>query len=270
MRLLTLVFILLGTLSLAAQKNVDIRLKQSSFQGKESCYDIDLRSPNGHDIALAGQNYRLFYDSDKLSYLEDKTTHELDRRTYGKMDVLNTTDKSIGFLSLSFEGRILSDKGIKLTSDGEWTNTMNVCFEQKSGKYYDITWANPKRTSQFATVEIAMSEWLDRENQQILVPNEIYDFSSFDALELSQEEIILRVFPNPVADLVTLSFEHSQDHETIIIKDVIGREVVSDQVNGAQIAEYNLTGWPEGTYTILVLGANGDRLHTEKLIKINP
>ena len=258
----------LSQFSLWSQRNVDLKLQLSSSSSHESCFDVQLRSPDGYEIDLAGQNYRLFYNARDLSFNQKKLGSQLNNNAYSKPDVINTEDDNIGFLSISIDAKVLSPKGIALSKNGEWLNTLNLCFSRLTDNPFDLTWASRKKTLLFATAEVAMSEWVTEESQQILLPNALYDFSSIDEHNLLNSDLDISVFPNPVADYLNISFEN---HATgrILIKDVIGRQVALEEIEEVQSLRYDMTAWPEGSYTITLLNHSGERLSTENVIKIN-
>ena len=270
MKTFTSFIFLFGLIStIGAQKPIDIKLKSSISKDKASCYDIQLRSPAGHDISLAGQNYRIFYNGAQTSFLEDRITHKLDRETYGKLDVINTVTGDIGFVSISLDSRIMTDKVVRLKRSGQWVNTLNVCFQHDANSLKELTWAHAKKTGQFATAEVAMSEWVDEDNQQILLPNEVIDHNK-DGDNLISGDIAVSVFPNPVAEVINIQFEGENEASDVLIKDIIGRQVVNAKINGADYLSYDLASWPEGTYMVMVLNEEGQKLASENIVKINP
>lgn len=267
---ITLCFSLFWSSSLSSQKQVDIMLKAAGQEAEARCFDILLRSPGGSDINLAGQNYRIFYNAEKISFLPDLISHDLDPKTYSKIDLINTEDHNIGFISMSIDGKALSEKVIKLGRDAAWQKTLNICFQLKTDRGYDITWANANKTAIFATAEVAMSEWLTAEKQQVLLPNEIFDFTSLDYLEASEELTEINVFPNPVTDYVQIDFDAVQQNSAVVITDVIGREVIHERIEGLASVTYSLSKWPAGTYSVTVLDQLGHRISSKNIVKITP
>jgi|GEM_PF-1859196 len=269
--LLLLVVLAVCTSTLCAQRQVDLMLSPSASVEGARCFDIQLRSPHGHDIDVAGQNYRLFFNADKLDFIEDMISHDLDPETYSRIDLISTEDQNIGFLSLSIDGKALSDKTITLDRSGTWQKTLNICFDAGANSEIDLTWANSRKTALFATAEVAMSEWISEERQQVLIPNEIIDYSSLEDQESTTAAIGVQVYPNPVADYVSVELDSEVQGGSLLIKDVIGREMVNEKVSsGATQLVFNLNQWPPGTYTVVLLNQTGDRLALQKVIKVNP
>lgn len=267
---ITIILSWFASASVIGQKQVDLMLKASGYDSDTRCFDILLRSPGGHDIDLAGQNYRIFYNADQISFLPKRISHDLDPKTYSKIDLINTEDHNIGFISMSIDGKALTEKVITLNKNASWKQTMNICFQLKSDQGYTITWANAKKTAIFATAEVAMSEWLNAEKQQVLLPNEIVDFTSIDNLEESAEITTIKIFPNPVTDFVQIEFDAIQSNSAVVITDVIGREVIHDRIDGMASVTYSLDKWPEGAYSVTVLDQQGHRITSENIVKITP
>ena len=250
-----------------AQKSVDLKISLDRIEGKKSCYDISLKTSDNNTVHLAGQNYRLFYDASKLNFTEEASYSHLDPRSYGALDILNTETKGIGFLSLSIAGRKLTDKSIFLDKENLWTKTLYVCFDRETETGYDLTWANEGKTGAYATAEVTMSEWVDKDHHQVLDINIFEDFHSLKQTSTSSNNINLKVYPNPMIDYVNIEFDKIIEPEVLIIKDIIGREVVYDNVSGKQNLSYDLVNWPDGTYTIDVLDHNSERIYSQQIIK---
>jgi len=267
--LISLFLLLSACFVLEAQKTVDIKFSSTAPRDGASCFDIMLRSASGDDIDLAGQNYRMFFNGDKASFRSDLISYELDKRTYGKLDVQYNTDQNIGFVSLSLDSRKLTEEVITLSRHGGWAQTMNICFDHEENETIDLTWANAKKTSRFATAEVAFSEWVDKDNQQVVNPNEVHDYSSADFKE-SVEQLDLTLYPNPTSELLQVELNGNTDMRRLIIKDIIGREYISQDFDGVEVASYDVTSWPEGSYTVMLADLDGKFLVSEQIVKINP
>lgn len=254
------------------QRTVDIKLYEKLRTQDKACYEIQLRSPHGSDILLAGQNYRLFYDASKVRFIKESVNSRIDDEAYTAIELINTTTHNIGFLSLSIDGRELNDQVQKLSRSGSWHPTVDICFEPLSDRAYDLTWAHPDRTAQFASASVAMSEWITQYEQQIIEPNEIIDFKSqLKMPDQVSQNFEVRVFPNPVVDFVNVEVPASTAKDSrVIIKDIIGREVVYEQLAGKYTMMYDLTNWPEGIYSLEILNSDGHLLYTDQVVKARP
>lgn len=252
------------------QKPIDLKLQATpSVQEGTACFDVMIRSSAGYDIFLAGQNYRLFFNGQDTRFREDLISHDLDPSTYGKLDIQHTTSDNIGFVSVSLDSRKFTDNILQLDRKGTWAKTLNLCFDYDASKTLDLTWADTRRTSRFATAEIAFSEWEDADNQQILEPNVVSDFSSADFVD-TEEKLVLSLYPNPTTDAMKVELNGNTGLRTLIVKDIIGREFVNESFDGKQVNTYDVSRWPEGSYTALVADQTGNILISEQIIKIQP
>lgn len=265
--ILSSVLCLFMSFALQAQKSVDLKITLAQNVGSTSCYDLQLKTSDNKSVFLAGQNYRLFYDASKLNFLKEASFSHLDPRSYSALDVLNTETRGIGFLSLSVAGRKLTDKTILLGDEGSWSKTLHVCFERETQAEYDLTWAIDNKTGAYATAEVTMSEWVDKDHHQVLDIRILEDYHSNKKTVANSDGIQLKVFPNPMVDYVNIEFDELEEPDVIIIKDIIGREVVYDNISGKQNLSYDLINWPDGTYTIDVLDHNSERIYSQKIIK---
>ncbi len=266
--LFALLVFLLHNLPVSGQKHVDLMLKLNQSNEQTSCFDVLLRSADHQDIQLAGQNYRLFYDARNLSLIKERITRDLDEETYSKIDLINTEDKNIGFISISIDGRILDNGVKKLSKNGDWVRTLNLCFDRKNDYPYDITWASKKKTFLFATAEVTMSEWLKDDEQQVLIPNETIDFSSLENHSVSSIDLDISSYPNPMTEFFTVAFGHSYTGQ-IMVKDVIGRQVALESLDNSKLVRFNTTSWVEGAYTIMILDEEGNLAANDNIIKVS-
>lgn len=258
------------TACILAQNKVDIRLTPADRIQSANCYDIELRSPYGQDIMLAGQNYRLFYNSDKVEYLKSALHSYLDARAYSKIDLINTQTNNIGFLSISVDGRELGKNTVKLEHSGEWERVMNICFKKLEDSEMDLTWADGEKTWQFATAQVALSEWVNNKRQQILHWNVLESIKPGQTDLSANSTVDLTYYPNPTADIINIEImTGASELSHLIIKDVIGREMVYDKIQNRTTLSYDMLNWPSGSYTLEMFDKDNRRIRKEKLLKIS-
>lgn len=262
--MLAILNISLSTIS--AQSKVDLRLLQVANQVEQSCFDMEIRSPYRESIDLAGQNYRVFYDAENANVIKESIKNYTSEESYGALEVIVSEQNDIGFLSLSVDGRALNDHTTTIPSDGSWIKVASVCFKNTSNDPYDIVWAND-RTSQFASAQVALSMWDGVDHQSVLEANLMIDhlgnpFTSGDS------NLDVSVYPNPVVDQMKVKIAAENPNAmTLLIKDVIGREVAMEKVSALSEYSYDLSKWPSGRYTVELLDTNGGVLQSQSIIK---
>lgn len=262
----TSVLVLFVFLNLSAQNKVDLRLQQVSVNADQSCFDIELSSPHKVDIKLAGQNFRIFYDSKRTKLIESSIRTYISDQSYSAPDVINTADNGIGFFSLSLDARVNDQSTIILPIDGSWKKVANACFANQGSDRYDLVWAND-RTNQFASAQVALSEWVDEQKQAVLSPNMMIDYLGKDMADniMSME---VKVYPNPLVDHIKVDIEGDYGQDvSLLITDVIGREVVYQSIDGSSNLYYDMSNWPSGRYKVELLDIEGRILHSENVVK---
>ena len=252
-----------------SQNSADLRLNQVDKKNNLECFDIELKSPHGKKINLGGQNYRLFYDASRLAFKSDRLHSYLSQEAYTDVDILETQQNQIGFLSLSLDSKEFNNGITELPRSGAWKKALNICFEHTAKDNFELIWADQDKTSHFATASIALSEWVTKDRQQVLLPNILQGYNSQQVKQDLAQELEIIVYPNPVLDYVNVDLFGNKDLNKLIIKDVIGREVVFDQVGGKSNLLYDLTNWPDGIYTVELLNQDGDLVYTNNLVKAN-
>ena len=151
------------------QRSVDLRLNQQTVDGTSQCYDVQI-SFSGEDAVLGSQNYRIYYNSAGLKFLESESTMRLPEEYYSYRVVQhNSGIDANGIGELSFEGSlgfinatvILNDarsKAFVLNEDTEWPSVLSLCFESTGeAESHQIVLARKKVTGDYGRAFIEMS-----------------------------------------------------------------------------------------------------------------
>lgn len=205
-------------------QDYDIRFNRSSVncQTRQVCYDVQLR-PSGSSFNLAGQNYRLFYDGSKASYISG--TSLLPGQYQGftlVQDVQNQNadatngalnfEATLSFLNYGMDLNDTQNGGILLPA-GQWTTTSNLCFTvtqdvvNNPNVCIEAVWARAALTSQYATAYVEISKWLSPNNTTNAVPNQYIDLNAS-----SGDQACLNIACAPVA-LPTISVSNLTANE---------------------------------------------------------
>lgn len=172
---------ILGSHHLSAQ-NYDIRFQISSIncETQQVCYDVQFR-PNGAGVFnLAGQNYRIFYNSSVASYLsgvsllpsqygEFTLVQDIQDANADAMDGSLDFEPTLGFLNYAVDLNDVQNGGIFLAAN-EWTTTTNLCFRvedgllNNSGSCLQLIWGREGLTDMYATAFVEVSRWVSTNN----------------------------------------------------------------------------------------------------------
>ncbi|MFK7979163.1 MAG: T9SS type A sorting domain-containing protein [Saprospiraceae bacterium] len=224
---LTSALLLVSTITIFAQNHYNIRLSPNEVSplGKV-CYDIQLASADGIDLNLAGQNYRLYYDANQLSYDKASSQILLPEEKYTALaikDNLQNIDASgagslefnrhLSFLNIGNDLKDEENGGTILPADGNWISTANVCFKLKENdnqaamaKKFNVYWARPTLTQSYATAYVEIAEWTGPEQTRPAKAGMYVDQELSTSLETLANNT-LSVYPNPTKDKVFIKYE---------------------------------------------------------------
>ncbi|MEZ4910142.1 MAG: hypothetical protein R2774_04695 [Saprospiraceae bacterium] len=130
---------------------------------------ITLKNNGNADINLAGQNYRIYYNSEFGAFMEDKLVSKLPK-SYTEMKIVqnfihqNATgygnlsyESDLGFLNLSCDYNLNSNHPITIGSSDE-VEVCEIVFSSDDPFQIEFDWADENLTAGYATAfnEIAM------------------------------------------------------------------------------------------------------------------
>ena len=173
------VFILGATYPLIGQSNYDIQLVLDTVDcvNNIACYNVQLRSTNGNNWGLAGQNYRLYYDAALASWQSGTSTLGSTYQSFTLVqDVQNVNasgtngnlafEDSLSFLNYTMDLNDPSTGGISFPNDTTWITTSRLCFSVSDSLLNDpnvcleAVWARNGMTNEYATSFVEVSEWV--------------------------------------------------------------------------------------------------------------
>ena len=145
MKIISTLISILIVVSSYSQSSTNIRIIEGQSASGNVCYDLQLNY-HGEDVSLASQNYRLFYSSASLKFLEKESNIFLPstQYTFNVVQHNEGVDAS-GIGDLAFENNlgfinatiIFNDpraEGYKLKDNGEWSPVLHFCFEPKESE----------------------------------------------------------------------------------------------------------------------------------------
>jgi len=254
--------------------------ERSSESATQKCYEISLSTEGIKDIALAGQNYRLYYDTDGVLLDEESITSKLPS-SYAALDLVEhhfdvnasgfgvlTYDGHLGFINLATDYHLTAQKPL-IISSGKPLSVASMCFNVVEGKMPVFTWAQDHLTHTYATafVEIAMLEG------DLLKKVKITDYKiEQNSVSSTQQADVfdLKYFPNPFTDKLNITFNESLSSDAnVTVKDVFGKELTRSKVLKGS-TEYILQGdgLPNGAMFIEIKTQDG-QVSVMKAIKVN-
>ena len=168
-------------LGVSAQ-NYDIRFNRTSINcsTRQVCYDVQLRPNGSTNFNLAGQNYRIYYNSSVASYQSGTSVLPSQYGAYtvvqdiqgANADAVNGAlpfEATLGFLNYFMDLNDTQNGGIYLPA-GQWTTTSNLCFTvtqetiDNPNVCVEAVWAREGLTDPYATAFVEVSRWVSTNN----------------------------------------------------------------------------------------------------------
>lgn len=264
------VFTLIAS-SLLANNGILIRFSPASYDAASRTLHVDIQvKAEDHQINLAGQNYRIFYNSASLSLQKDKSKLLLPGDKYSDLKFLDCQegikasgagkinfDNNLGFINFSID---LSDNkagGIILSAQKEWKSVATLRFKvTDETAVSSFIWGRDGVSHDYATAFVEMAEWLGPRNISALDIKEYNDLNYQLTTDKTfvTNNLNLSFAPNPAIDVIKLDFgQELSDFASITIKDYIGREVLKCGVSAtSKTAFVDISALSAGNYIIEV------------------
>lgn len=263
----------------AAQISVSLTDVNTATKPGQQCYEISLTNQGSKEIALAGQNYRLYYDSE-TAMLSESSVKTMLPTQYTTLNIVQhffdidasgfgvlPYDAHLGFINLATDLNLSASGGLSIPA-GKSISTASMCFDVVAGKTPVLTWAQDDLTHTYATafVELALYDGNKLKKGNITEYRVIQNKTS-QAQEASVFD--LKYFPNPFTDKLNITFNESLTADAIFtIRDVFGNEITKNKIAKGSI-DYTLEGQnlPNGALLIEIKTAEG-QVSVMKAIKI--
>lgn len=272
--------------ALFGQNHYNIRLDFIKQTGQDQvCYEVQLSAADGKDLNLAGQNYRIYFDTDILKFDESESSSLLPPLDYTDLiltgEYENLEAPGVGtlsysdnmtFLNFGMDLKDVANGGIVLPADGSWVKTAELCFEVKSGNAsqtgISLHWAREALTDVYATAFVEVAEWKGP-NQTI--PARAKDFYDLDLVTSLQEYTwseIPTVYPNPTSGELRISFE-AEGPVDIEVWEVSGKRMVDKKqvLGGSAPYQMDLSHLPDGAYMLVLI--SGKKTFVQTVSKFN-
>lgn len=271
--------------SLNGQNHYKIRLQ--TFQDNppnKSCYYIQLAAADGVPLSMAGQNYRLYYNSRLLSLNQEQAKYLLPEEKYINFTVKNIVSKEgtegigllpfsqIGFANLSVDLKNTEEGGINLPSTGDWITTCQLCFdiqamEEEEEEAINIVWARPTLTQNYATAYVEVAEWVEKNHTRPTEAVSYGDLSLSTSTIHTQWEDLPNIYPNPTRSELWIEQENATTPVMVQLQTIEGKEVLSNQIPvGQHQFQLDVSNLMNGLYQLVLRKDN--RIYSQLIEKL--
>ncbi|MEE9439776.1 MAG: T9SS type A sorting domain-containing protein [Saprospiraceae bacterium] len=272
-RLLITVSLIMLINLVQAQSRVDIRFSPTSLGETKSCMDLELKSLENSDISLAGQNYRIYYNPQKISLLDNNIATYGHQKVYGKMRSLrkhHSEEIDITMINLATDALEFDKNKVTILHPQEWIKTSNVCFSHAQNEQFELTWARPKETSELATAFVSLSEWVTESKQTKVIVNEYFDFDNGHIATTDLFQTNINIYPNPVVEFVNVQIGpfSEMSNGMVIVVDVSGNLIRKQKIDrGVSAYQIDMKDTPAGSYFLKIVNERDEKVFHSAFVK---
>jgi hypothetical protein len=199
--------------------NIQLQKKATDPNTNIVCYEVQIKSANSQTWELAGQNYRLYYDGSKATFVSGQSLLGFDYQSFNLVQSVLNADASkikgglpfegnLGFLNYSIDLLNPSIPGRIVPTGEEWLATTQLCFELEenaTAPEFSIVWARNGKTEAYATSFVEISSRLGVNKTENTIGNNFLDI----LLEKAVQKVLLKAkvflqgaFENELDDLM--------------------------------------------------------------------
>lgn len=178
-----------------AQVTYDIRLAESYEDNVDSitCFQVQIRSGTSNSWELAGQNYRIYYNTTQATFTSGKSLLGEKYQSFKLVQDVQHVDASdvdgsipfaadLGFLNYAIDLLDATESSTPVPVDGSWLSTSEICFQgnksQENLKDFALIWARSGQTDAYATSFVEISTRTGVNELDISLGQNYFDFSS--------------------------------------------------------------------------------------------
>ena len=177
--------------SQAQTYSLELVVDSIDYTNKVVCYKIGVINTGDQDFYLAGQNYRLFYDSEKIEFIEDSGLSCLPFGVYTPFQLVSTAinidatgtgnlpyEDNLGFINCFIDLNDTQNGGSFIEPDSA-LYTARLCFNVLDTSLnvacFDITLANEEETADYAAAFNEISVWNGPNSTGAAIGEEYFD-----------------------------------------------------------------------------------------------
>ncbi|GEM_PF-1690073 len=193
--LLMLIMLVFPFGKLLAQSNYEIRFEVSELNEGQNklCLEVQLSNRDAVAWNLAGQNYRLFYNTAKMKFNQGNSLLGNQYQAFTLVQKVEEIDASkvngdlsfatnLGFLNYAIDLNDVVNGGITLPADSTWITTSQLCFDlittenSSTDEAVEVVWARAGHTNAYANSFVEIQEWVTTNRTQAAIGTNYYDF----------------------------------------------------------------------------------------------
>ena len=215
------IILFLGSMQFMASAQISVSLTEVDAESNlgQQCYQVVLTNQGKKDLTLAGQNYRLYYDSE-TAMLSESSIKTMLPSQYTSMKLVQHIfdvdasgfgvlpyDAHLGFINIATDLNLSAAGGVAIPA-GKNIATASMCFDVVEGKTPVFTWAQDQLTHTYATAFVELAMYDDNKLKKANIAE--YRITQNSASSTQEANVFdLKYFPNPFTDKLNITFNES-------------------------------------------------------------
>lgn len=268
-----------------ATNTIDVRLSHNSINKNDNTLfvNIEVRAEEHDKLILAGQNYRIYYPSDKLSLDEKGSKSQLSPSKYSGLKFSNILenieangegainfDSDLGFANFAVELLDNKEGGDKVAGRDGWITIATLKFDiVDEFDEVSMVWGREGMSDTYATAFVEIAEWEAPLRTKTLNINEYFDYSlELSSIHLDGSSFDISIGPNPSSDFIEIKSDKALTQDAQLeIKDITGKLVLKQALPKGSSSYYvDLAALQGATYIIDLGEKNGTTLLSQKIV----
>lgn len=259
--------------SISAEDLTHLRLNYEHHEDGLVTVHVMMKTEVDKGISLGSQNYRLFYNSEELSFSEDMISSSLTDDRYNSATVEeHILFKSRGIQQLKFDDVGFINFSILLLDvenggkhiDRQWHKIASISFTE-NGVFNpnDIVLAMPHSTNDYASAYVEMSEWINASETKPITLTIDKPYNMTTVQNKIANDIDLMVGPNPTVDFVYVLAQERL--ASISLYSLSGEKIQTNKIDSNE-SKMDLTGRSSGIYLIEIEDQEG-QIYFKEIVK---
>lgn len=260
--------------------NKDDSKDQRSDIHNQDCYKIQLKNKSTKVVGLAGQNYRLYYNSEAVM-MDESSIQNFLPKSYTVLNLVqhafdvNATgfgvlpfESHLGFINLATDYKLSSGMPVMI-GVGETMDVARMCFDITDvSKDAALTWAKEDLTQTYATAFVEIASVQGNRLKKIQIDDLVVTGTRTTSLH-DECATTLEFFPNPFKDVLEIKLSHPFNQVSQLeMYDVSGRLIISQAIE-AGTDNIKIDGKTIHPGAVMVkISSNGQEVVTSKVIRI--
>lgn len=262
--------------------HVDIRMVTETIHADELYVNIQIKNSDNHEMVLAGQNYRIYYNAAAMELDQKGSKSLLNTKRYASIEFTQVLehmdaqgagelsfDEDLGYANFSIDLKDLQNGGEKLNAQSNWKTVARLKFRlNAAANEFQAIWGREGKSDTYATAFVNVAEWKAPYNTVIAEVNAYGDYHETRSIGNTIDGVEVTVGPNPTTDFIQVNLSANLDEQSsAVIYDINGREVKRTRIgSGENQVRIDVSDLNGASYLVELSGSKAQSIHRQVIM----